>query len=227
VNKYTLGTILGTAALGFVKKHSGSSIKLRADKYKVLSFHYFASTKLMVWDGDAAEEGYYDEDDEWVHCVYPEEYWEKMYDIQNKQVNPELKKETFIEDHGLITFLQIGISMEPYDDGDPNWQRASLHLLFRVEPGSFYEDSDRRSIISAAIRRYSPSEFLFDSITHNKGILGNIFKKHGIHYQYTEESDGFDSFDRLGEITIVLIQKSGKWVPYEQPELAGPKLRKR
>lgn len=217
MNKYTLGTIFGTAALGFIKKTRsiGSQIKLKRKQYSFFEVTYFASTKLINWDGEA-------ENLENEFPEYPGEYWDRMDSIVENYVKPQIIKETFIDALGLSTYLRLEISMQPYDDGDPDFQPSILYICFNVEEDSpFFK---RNKLIQGEIEsRYG--EEIFEP---RNPIFKEVFLKHGINYSFSEYGDGLSGpWASFGTFDLNFIENDGKWVPYFPSTNNISKLRKR
>lgn len=218
MNKYTLGTIFGAAALGFVKntRSIGSQIKLTRKKYRFFEYEYFASTDLIDWDGEVDLQ------------VYPDEYWEEMDEIAEKFVNPELIKETFIDELGLSTYLRLGLSMQPYDDGDPNWQFATLWMCFNVEDNSpFLGRTGGTGLILDEIKHRYGDGNIYNIIKTNSTI-SRVFQKYGISYRFVEYGDGLSGpFDSMNTFNLAFVENNGEAVPYFPSNNNISKLRKR
>ena len=211
MNKYAFGTILGISLLSLTKHKLGSRIKLTKKKVSCLEFHFWSYTQLIEpINGDNLD-------------------YVKMDKIQLEKINPKLKKETFIDEGGLITFLNININMEPYDD-DNNWQNSFLEFCYFIpEKSPWLIMSDtldryhfRKAIIKEIINRYGA---VYNIIRNQNSLLEKIFKEYGIDYYFQDDGDAWEMGETANHL-VFSINEEGIITPYTQPESTS-KLRRR
>ena len=113
MNKYALGTIVGTSLLGLAKSKFGSNTKLKPKKYNIKEF----AIQFTLYD--------WDEDD--------------VLDPQvEREVNQKvLQKYQSVNSYGIETIQGMELDIDTYDlDGD---ESPLVYIIFLI---SFLEDSN-------------------------------------------------------------------------------------
>jgi len=225
MNKYALGTIVGTALLGLAKKHSGSSVKLRnlyeAEYFFSEVWYISIDTNDFPFDmSDYILE--YDQDDNVIsediinslnHSIrsflgdimWDDEYNQLVENTFDVRDDEEVSVYISEEEDANYQYLSHNPPSHAVDEKGKvkHWM---IELHFRYKVGTFDKNQ---------IRTLAEVEDRFREVSSAiKNFLKSKFKVALIDRWETEIMLDSDETD----MTIMVQNKEGRWVPYRKPE---------
>jgi len=230
MNKYTLGTIVGTALLGLAKKHSGSSVKLRnlyEAEYLFSEGDFSIDTNEFPFDvSDYILE--YDQDGDVIseseNSIYElhNYIWKFLSDIQYDEEYVQLVKNTFGVRDDEETYEEAFVYISEEED-------ANQQYLSNNPPPYFVDENGKVKHWMIELR------FTYKVETFDKNQIRTLAE---VEDRFREVSLAIKDFikpkfkvtliDRWGseiefnsdetDMTLMVQNKEGRWVPYRKPE---------
>jgi hypothetical protein len=233
--KYALGTIVGTALLGLAKKHSGSSVKLKTmyeAEYRFSQGDFSINTNdfpldmsdyILEYDqdGDVTSES---EDiigslNDSIRSFLTDIQYDEEYDTLVERrfgLRDEEEVSVYISEEDDANYQYLSHNPPPYfvdENGKVKHWMIELRFTYKVDTfdknqiRTLAEVEDRFREVSLAIQNLLKSKFKVTLIDR----WGS---------QIMLDSDETD-------MTLMVQNKEGRWVPYRKPKSNSSKLRKR
>jgi len=215
MNKYTLGTIVGTALLALAKKHSGSSVKIMPAITETWTFEYSFGVSPIPVD---------EYNPRWEYLVDNQYFTDETFN----NLKNDLKEEGTEKKHSNLPGMYIYMDSDlffinDYDEIDNTvdksiYLRVNLTLIGDLNSfNNAYRQDAHNRMYHNKLREATTELF---NIEKNK-LIKNMRERYDLEPIWESSRIEIDNGD-FG----FFIQRNGKWVPYEAPT-SKSNLRKR
>ena len=207
MNKYAIGTAVGTALLGLTKRNSGSSVKIMKGHIETTEFDYFFGVSPVPED---------EYNPRWEYLVDNQYFTDETFN----NLKNDLKEEGTEKKHSSLPgiYIRIDSDLSFINDHDEIANTVNISIYLRVNV-TFY--GSLNSFINAYRHKNPPGVAKeFFNIEKNK-LIKNMRERYGLEPIWESSQSRRDAGN-----TKIFIQRNGKLVPYE-PNLPKSKLRKR
>jgi len=226
MNKYTLGTIVGTALLGLAKAKSGNALKLsRGVVYSIIAYKdFYLRDYIYLRLGNDP--------------LFYSEYEANVVEPASKELEKFLlkHKEEFKRKYALSRLPQLNLNLEEvpeYHDDDTSGYRItlSLEIEYMVTPDA--KSPLERNLLEADNNRELGPILMNDRKLKNErhGLIHLIDDELETHifsrylFDYGQAPETTDTIHH--RFALYTLDKENKWVPYEKLQPNMPKLRVR
>ena len=241
MNKYTLGTIIGTALLGFAKAKSGASTRLKTENvYEVrfeeviLRMPYDAMGGIIECIASMLKEqvnvaffGVYNDgsggprnrNEELFQMFKPTKVTVDVHDTGNYEVDEDQEIEDSFEE---ISEQDSEERQERYDEYWNNEWEDRRDILCKLNISFTIETPKNLSAMDEDNEHYDDA--LYDEAREGlKALISNV----ACYPASLSADEAYDQFHELRKSILVWDDATQSWKPYVQPQSTLPKLRKR